>query len=131
VATGTVIKCSREAETHSRTLRKDGDSHVCQQCYDKEHGIERIEAKGRPVLCPKCGAELMTRFRKGRVSIKSLSMKGGNAELECGTEGCGYKKTIRNPFGGRPNRDEVARQRLRSESSRLRAESIRRKASEE
>ena len=121
MATGTVIKCSREAEKHGGPLRKVGDGYVCQVCWDEEHGIERKEAKGRPVLCPKCGAELMTRFRKGRVSIKSLSMKGGTAILECD---CGYKKTVQNPFGGRQNRDEVARQRLRSESRK-------RKASEE
>ena len=53
----------------------------------------------------------MTRYRGGGVSIKSLNTNGRKATLKCK---CGYEKTIRNPFGGRMSRDEVARQRLRS-----------------
>jgi len=122
LVTETLIKCSREAETHGGPLRNINDEWVCQKCYDREHGIERKKAEGRPVNCPKCGAELMIKFRGGRVSISSLSMRGGKGILKCE---CGYEKVITNPFGGNMNRDESARRRLREEGRRAKMESRR------
>lgn len=114
MTTVAAIKCSRDAEHHSGTLRKDGDGYICQECYDKEHLIERKKSEGRPVRCPKCGETLMTRRRGGGVSITKLSMKGATATLECD---CGYRKTIKNPFGEKQqNRDEVAMARLKAEA---------------
>jgi len=113
VTTGTVIQCSREAESHGGPLRKIDGHYVCQQCWAKEQGIDVKKSPGKATLCPRCGEVLMTRYRGGGVSISSLNMKGRKAVLKCK---CGYEKTIPNPFGGKMSRDEVARQRLRSEA---------------
>jgi len=113
MTTGIVIKCSRKSKSHSGPLRKIDGQWVCQECWAKENNIEVKKSPGRPTLCPKCGEVLMTRFRGGGISITSLSTKGRKATLKCK---CGYEKTIPNPFGGRMSRDEVARQRLRSEA---------------
>lgn len=107
------VQCRREAESHGGPLRKIDGAYVCQQCSDKEHGIERKKAKGKPLLCPNCGIELMTRYRKGGISVKSLSTRGNKAILKCE---CGYEKVIKNPFGGNASRDEAARRRLISEA---------------
>ena len=113
MTTGTAISCSREAESHGGPLRKIDGQYVCQDCWAKEQGIDIKKSAGRPVLCPRCGEVLMTRFRGGRINLKSMSMKGNKAVLKCS---CGYEKTVPNPFGGRQNRDEVARRRLQSEA---------------
>jgi len=111
MVTGTAIKCSIEAKTHSGSLRRNGDGYVCQECWAREYGIERKEAKGRPTLCPKCGKVLMTRFRGGKVSISSMNMQGGKAALKCE---CGYEKVVSNPFSGRKqSRDEIAFEKLK------------------
>jgi len=115
MTTGTVIKCSREAESHRGGLRLVRGEYVCEECYARETGRELKKGAGRPVLCPRCGEELMTRHRGGGVSIKSMSMLGNKAVLTCE---CGYKKTIKNPFGGTRDRNEAARQRLQSEARR-------------
>jgi len=115
MVTGTVIQCSRESESHHGGLRKVNGQWVCQGCWAKEQGIEVKKSPGRPIYCPKCGEVLMTRYRGGGVSIKSLNTKGRKAVLKCE---CGYGKTIPNPFGGRMSRDEVARQQLQSEARR-------------
>lgn len=115
MVTETVIKCSREAESHRGGLCKVRGEHVCQQCLAREEGREFKKGAGRPVLCPQCGESLMTRYRGGGVSITSLSMRGSKAELTCE---CGYKKTIKNPFGGPRDRNVAARQRLQSEARR-------------
>jgi len=115
MTTGTVIQCSREAESHGGPLRKVDGQYVCQQCLAGEQGIEIKKSAGRPVLCPKCNEPLMTRYRGGRISISSMSMKGGKATLTCK---CGYKKTIKNPFGGTQDRNVAARLRLQSEARR-------------
>lgn len=122
MTTGTVIQCSREAESHSGPLRKVDGQWVCQQCLAEEQGIEVKKSPGRPVLCPRCGETLMTKYRGGRVSIKSLSMRGKKAELTCK---CGYKKTIKNPFGGTRDRNEAARQRLQFEARQKNHEELR------
>jgi len=107
MVTGTAIKCDKEAEKHSGTLRKDGDGHICQSCYDEEHGIERKESEGRQITCPNCGKILMTRYRGGKVSIGSMKMTGSKATLVCE---CGYKKIVDNPFGGRASGKDKALQ---------------------
>jgi len=106
---GTVTKCSKEADHHGGPLRRVSDEYVCQECWAKEKGIELKHSKGRAVTCPDCGEVLMTKFRGGKMSITSLSMKGSKAILTCK---CGYKKTIPNPFSKSVNRDEAARQRV-------------------
>jgi len=104
-AKGITIKCSREAETHSGPLHRVGDEWVCQQCFDKQHGIVRREVKGRPITCPKCGAVLMTKFRGGKINIGNIRMIGNKTILTCD---CGYEKVIDNPFGGSKHGKEVA-----------------------
>ena len=81
MTTGTVIKCSREAESHRGGLRMVRGKMVCEQCYALENGYELKKGAGRPVNCPRCGEELMTRYRRGGVSIKSLSTRGQKAIL--------------------------------------------------
>ena len=115
VVTGTAIQCSREAESHRGGLRMVRGEWVCEQCWALENGRELKKGAGRPVLCPWCGEELMTRHRGGGISIKSLSTRGQKAVLTCE---CGYEKTIKNPFGGTRDRNEAARQRLQSEARR-------------
>jgi len=122
MTTGTAIQCSREAESHAGALRKVDGQWVCQQCWAEEQGIEVKKSPGRSVLCPRCGEVLMTRYRGGKISISSMSMKGGKATLTCK---CGYEKTIRNPFGGTRDRNEAARQRLQSEARRKKQETLR------
>ena len=90
----TCFKCGKGG-----TLRKFTDDRmVCQECYAKDAGIEVRHSKGRPIKCPDCGADLMTRFRKGRVSISTIETRGNTAVLKCK---CGYRKSIRNPFSSR------------------------------
>ena len=113
MTTETVIQCSREAESHGGPLRKIDGQYVCQDCWANEQGIDVKKSPGKSTICPRCGEVLMTRFRGGRINLKSMSMKGNKAVLRCS---CGYKKTIPNPFGGRQNRDEVARRRLQAEA---------------
>lgn len=93
---------------------------VCEQCWAQENGRELKKGAGRPVLCPRCGEELMTRHRGGGISIKSLSTRGQKAVLACE---CGHEKTIKNPFGGPSDRNVVAFQRLQSEARRKKHES--------
>jgi len=135
----TSIKCSKEAEHHDGPLRRVSDEYVCQECWNKERGIEAKQAKGRPVICPDCGKVLMTKFKGGkgeraknsfskrvslamkrmkppsRISITSLSMKGSKAILDCD---CGYKKSIPNPFGKHMNRDEAARLKITAKKAK-------------
>jgi len=70
MVTGTVLKCSREAKSHSKSLRKIDGQWVCQECWTKENNIEVKKSPGRPTLCPRCGEVLMTRYRGGKISIK-------------------------------------------------------------
>jgi len=121
MTTGTILKCSREAESHRGGLRKVRGEMVCEQCYAKENGYELKKGAGRQTLCPRCGEPLMTRYRRGGVSIKSLSTRGRKAILTCE---CGYEKTIKNPFGGPSDRNEAARQRLQSEARRKKHEAL-------
>lgn len=92
----TVLVCFKCGKGNT-TLRIwiDGQ-HICQECYDRQAGIERRPSPGRPVLCPKCGKELMNRRRGGRVSIGKMMLRSATAILECE---CGYRKTVANPFG--------------------------------
>lgn len=122
MTTETVIKCSREAESHRGGLRRIHGKMVCEQCYARENGRDLKKGAGRPVLCPRCREPLMTRYRGGGVSVKSMSMRGRKVILTCS---CGYKKTIKNPFGGPSDRNEAARQRLQSEASRKSQEALR------
>ena len=115
MVTGTVIQCSREAESHRGGLCIVHGEYVCQQCLAKENGRELKRGAGRPVKCPRCGETLMTRHRGGSVSINSLSTRGKKAVLTCE---CGFEKTIKNPFGGPSDRNVAARQRLQSEARR-------------
>jgi len=111
-----LIECSIESDSHSGPLRRVDGKWVCQEHWAAEQGIEVKKAKGRDVTCPKCGQVLMTKFRGGRISITSMTMKGKTAILTCD---CGYEKVIRNPFGGRPqSRDEMAFARLKEESKK-------------
>jgi len=98
------IQCSQEADHHNGTLRKDGIGYICQECWAGRQGIELKKSQGRPLICPNCGETLMTRYRGGRVSISSMNMKGNTATLTCD---CGYKKTVKNPFGQPQGRDKV------------------------
>jgi len=119
MTTGTVSQCSKKAENHGGPLRKIGSQWVCQECWAKEQGIDVKKSPGKATLCPWCGEVLMTRYRGGKISIKSMGMKGGKATLTCK---CGYEKTIKNPFGGTQNRNVAARQRLQSEARRKKHE---------
>jgi len=114
---GTVLKCSKEAESHAEPLRKIDGQWVCQQCWAKENNIDVKKSPGKATLCPRCGEVLMTRYRGGKISIRSMSMKGGKTTITCE---CGFEKTIRNPFGGTRDRNEAARLRLQSEAGRRR-----------
>jgi len=109
--TGTLIKCARCDNSASRKLEDGTDG--CHECWAKEKGVVLPKSKGRPVRCPKCGNVLMTRFRGGKVNIGNMSLQGDTATLDCE---CGYKKRVKNPFGGRRNRDEAARQTVMRES---------------
>jgi len=120
--TGTVLTCSREAPSHRGGLMLVRGECVCQECHARENGRELKKGAGRPVNCPRCGGELMTRHRGGGISISSLSTRGQKAILTCE---CGYQKTIKNPFGGARDRNEAARQRMRSAARTANRESLR------
>lgn len=113
---GRAITCTKCGEGDGTMLRIE-DAYVHQHCQDKEAGIERKPSPGRPMLCPKCGRELLNRRRGGRISIGKMQIRGGNkAILECE---CGYRKAVANPFGIRKlsemERAKAAAQRKKTE----------------
>jgi len=119
---GTVIQCSREAKSHRGGLMRVQGELVCEECRARENGHQLKRGAGRPVICPRCGEELMTRYRNGGVSVKSLSMHGSKATLTCT---CGHRKTIKNPFGGYHDRNEAARQALRRPATQAKQKELR------
>ncbi len=106
------LQCHRLLESgqeHGGTLRRDGTKYICQECYDREQGIEVKRSLGREKHCSQCGELIYTRFRNGKINVASVSMKAGKP---C----CPKCQTIiggPNPLGKTPSRDELAREALR------------------
>lgn len=118
-----VVSCTRElkaGEWHGGPIRHVDGQPVCTECWMRQRGVEPRRSKGRPVLCPKCGEVLMTRFRGGRVNIGSMRTgPGGTATLVC--QKCGHEKRVRSPFG-QPGREQLAAAKLRSQAIRAQKE---------
>ena len=99
-----ILKCSREGDKHSGPLRKTEPGLVCQECYAREQGITARKSQHGQTVCPNCGKVLMTRLRKGGISITSMDVRGSLATLKCE---CGYQKRIESPFGKPKGRDRA------------------------